>query len=135
MAECTQKCEDHNRMDYVIKDVSSRLEALDAALITLGQLSSRVTLLITIASATGALILSGCVYTLTALPNFKETYATHILETQKQMYAIQEESKNFTRAEISKINLEVCGKINLISDRVSNIEESIHIYKYQKDKK
>lgn len=127
----THKCEEHSKVDFIVKALTARLDNIDLALIVLGKLSERVALLITLVGISGSIVLGGCIYTFTALPNFKETYATHILETQKQMSANQEDSKNFTRSEVSKINADWSAKMSALDAKISNIESMVREQKYK----
>lgn len=127
----TGKCEDHNKVDYILRDLTSRLDSIDNALVSLTKLSARVTLLISVITVGSTIMFAGCIYTFTALPTFKETYSIHILETQKQLSTIQEEGRNFTRAEVSKMSQELCGKISALDAKVTSLDDLIRGYRYQ----
>ena len=118
----THKCEEHSKVDFIVKALTARLDNIDLALIVLGKLSERVALLITLVGVSGSIVVAGCIYTFTALPNFKEVYSAHILETQKQFFTM--------RSENNTLSSDLHGKINAISERISNLEDKPHDYGY-----
>lgn len=125
------KCEDHTKVDYILSALSDRLDSLDEALPLITKLAAKVSMLITIISVGSSVVFAGCIYTFTAVASFKEEYSLHKLEVQRQLSLIQEESKNFTRSEISRVNAELCSKINALDVKVTNIEGMVKEYKYQ----
>ena len=118
-------CPDHGVTDSRISALEKDRTVMEANSATVGKLTTRVSLLITIMSIGTLTVLAGTIYTFTAIAQFKSEYSEHRIAMIEKMNSSQKETVEKISEEMSEMERRLDDRMDDVSGRLSAMEGAI----------